>query len=378
MYNMTQNRLPAPYELNQPQVPMSAPAQSLARGGRTSKHKMIKVHANPHELRILDHLQGGPEYSHEGIKRYPHLEEIIKNPHIVESIHRHAQNHRQHHAFGGLTPAMEHLKAGGRYGDTELAEIGPHTHRLFNEIAGYPTRNPHTGHPEYFSLGGALSGLWNTFKPALKGIAQAAAPTILPMAQQALGNRFGGIGQMAGNMLSQGVQSALGPPSESTNPMYQNIGQSLGKAAEAYRGGANPSEAFGQGLNNFGSQMGGGIGNALAQSGQSLSQGRGWGESARRGAQRGYDELGGSEGLREAAGHIGQGLMQGGFGGAREAAGRQMSHFSQRALPRPANQGYDQYEESPYQQPHHAQRGHQRYEEPSYDQYEEPGYEMYA
>ena len=152
----------------------------------------------------------------------------------------------------------------------------------------------------------------------------------------------------------------------------------VGRAAEAYRGGANPSEAFGQGLNNFGSQMGGGIGNALAQSGQSLSQGHGWGESARRGAQRGYNELGGEEGLREAAGHIGQGLMQGGFGGAREAAGRQMSHFAQRALPRPANQGYDQYEEAPYQQPHHAQRGHQRYEEPSYDQYEESPYEMYA
>src|SRR5882672_5285334 len=124
MLNMTQ-RLPAPYELNSPTAPPSGAPQSFARGGRTSKHRMIKVHMNPHELQVLDHLQGRTDYSPQGIKRYSHLEELLKNPHIVQSVHHHA---RQHRAHGGLTPALQHLRAGGRFGDSQLAEIGPHTH----------------------------------------------------------------------------------------------------------------------------------------------------------------------------------------------------------------------------------------------------------
>lgn len=381
---MTQNRLPAPYELNNAPSPMAASPQYLARGGRTGRSRMIKVHMNPHELQILDHLQGKAEYGPNGIKRYPGLEDLLKNHHIVQNVHHHA---RQHHAQGGLTPAMEHLRAGGRFGDTQLAEIGPHTHGLFNELAGHPTRNPYTGHPEYFSLGGALSGLWNTIKgagsgllntvkgvgssllggltggggasDALKGIAQAAAPTLLPMAQQALGNRFGDMGQMAGNMLSQGAQSYLGQPSENSNPYYSAIGQSLGKAAQGYGSGMGASQAFGQGLQNFGSQMGGGFGNALSDAGQSLGQGNSWRNAARAGAQRGYNELGGRQGLYNAAGNIGQGLMRGGFGGAQHAARGQMGQYMNKFLPQPANQDYMVPQES-------------------YEPQEEYGYPMYG
>ena len=364
MYNMTQDRVPAPYELNQPQVPMASAPQSFAKGGRTGRHHkgMTVAHMNPHELHILDHLQGGPKFGHEGIREYSHLEELLKNPHIVESVHRHAHHHRQHHAHGGLTPGMEHLREGGRFGDSELALIGPHTHHLFNQMAGHATRNPHTGHPEYFSLGGALSGLWNTVKgvapmaskalswlaPHAKSVAQAAAPALLPMATQALGNRFGDMGKQAGNMLSQGIQSKLGAPEAGANPYASALGKSLGQAAQSYGRGEGASQAFGQGLHNFGSQVGGGFGNALSESGQGLMQGQGWGESARRGATRGYNELGGAEGLRNAAGHIGQGLMHGGFGGAREAMGNQMNQYMQRALPRPANQ--EQYQEPSYEE----------------------------
>jgi hypothetical protein len=309
--------------------------QSFARGGRASKHHkgLTKVHMSPHELTILDHLQGGPEYGHEGIKAYSHLEELLKNPHIVQNVHKHAHAHRQHHAHGGLTPAMEHLREGGRFGDSELAMIGPHTHHLFNQLAGHATRNPHTGHPEYFSLGGALSGLWNTVKgigapildvvkgvaspvlnmlgiggggggggesapaptqspppsysDAFRGIAQAAAPTFLPMAQEALGNRFGDMGRMAGNMLSQRAQSALGEPSGQMNPYYSAIGRGLGRAAESYRGGASPSQAFGHGLQRAGSGIGGNFGSGLEEMGNSMGSGRNFMESARSGVQRG-------------------------------------------------------------------------------------------
>jgi len=388
MYNMTQNRLPAPYELNQPQVPMASAPQSFAKGGRPGRHHkgMTAAHMSPKELHILDHLQGGPKFGHEGIREYSHLEELLKNPHIVQSVHRHAHHHRQRHAHGGLTPSMEHLRQGGRFGDSELALIGPHTHHLFNQLAGHVTRNPNTGHPEYFSLGGALSGLWDVIKPiaapimdvikpiaapimnmisggggsggaggggsAISDTLKAAAPGLLNMGQQFLGDKFGDMGRTAGGMLSQGIQSRLGSPSENANPYASALGGSLGRAAESYGRGTGASQAFGQGLNDFGSQVGGGFGNAMAESGRGLMQGQGWGESARRGARRGYDELGGQEGLRSAAGNIGQGLMNGGFGGAREAMGNQMNQYMQRALPRPANQ--EQYQEQ-YQEPNYEE-----------------------
>jgi hypothetical protein len=323
---------------------------------------MTKVHMNPNEIRILDHLQGGPEFGHEGIKVFSHLEELLKNPHIVQNVHHHAQRHR--HAFGGAI-GNEAMRRLGRHGDSELAMIGPHTHRLFNEIVGHPTRNPHTGHPEYFSLSSALSGLWNGIKQvaspvvnAVKGVAQGVAPVLMPMAQQALGAEFGPMGQMAGNALSQGVQSVLGKPRE-TNP-YSSFGQNV---AQAYQGGARPSEALGRGLSNFGSQYGGGFGNSLSEMGQSLEQGRGFGDSMRRGAQRGYNELGGSQGLYNAVNNIGQGYMQGGYGGARQALGNQMNQYAQRALPQPANQRYGQYGENQY--PHMSNQGYA--EEPSQD-----------
>lgn len=362
-YNMPQDRLPAPYELNSAPPPNSQSPQYLARGGHASKHKkMTLVHMNPHELSLLDHLQGGSEYGHGGIKAYSHLEELLKNPHIVESIHRHAHHHRQHHAYGG--PSQQNMAALGRHGDSELAMIGPHTHGLFNQIAGYPTRNPYTGHPEYFSIGGALSGLWNTIKgavptvtnaikgilPHAKGIAQAAAPALMPIAQQALGKKYGDIGDVAGSIMSHGVQGYLGKPGEDADPYHTAIGQGIGTAAQQYAGGANRAQAFGHGLNEFGSKIGGGIGNALAASGQALGQGQGFREASRTGAQRGFNELGGRQGIYNAVGNIAQGLGQGGWQGAQEAGRQQMNQYVQRAMPRPANQTYlPPHEENPYE-----------------------------
>ncbi len=340
MYDMTQNRLPAPYELNQPQMQPQQPPQlqpqSFAKGGSTRHKGMTTVHMNPHELHVLDHLQGQPEYGHGGERKYSHLEELLKNPHIVENVRHHA---RQHHAEGGLTPGMEHLREGGRHGDSELAMIGPHTRHLFNELAGHPTPNPNTGHPEYFSISNALSGIWKSVKNNAGDFARAAAPSLLPMAASALGNRFGPMAGMAGNLAAQGIQSRLGSPSGNANPYASALGKGLGSAAQSYGGGANASQAFGKGLNSFGSSVGGGFGNAAGAAGQALHEGRGFGEAARTGAMKGYNELGGAEGLRNAAGQVGQGLMQGGMGGARQALGNQMSQYMQRGMPQhPANQ----------------------------------------
>ena len=162
MYQFPQS-LPAPYMMNQSQGSPVNQSIGLAKGGRAKHHKMIIAHFNPKELDILDHLQGKDERCPKsGIRTYTHLEELLKNPHIRETVHHHAR----HHAMGGdvSMPYAHHLAAGGRHGDTELGLIGPHTHHFFNQMAGHATHNPHTGHPEYFNLGEALSGLWNGIK----------------------------------------------------------------------------------------------------------------------------------------------------------------------------------------------------------------------
>jgi hypothetical protein len=345
------NRVPAPYEIGTPQ-PNTVGAYS--KGGRTSKHKgMTKVHLNPMEVRIMDHVQGFTEHGPGGVKMYPHLEELLKNRHLVETIHRH------HHASGGYSPAMERLRAGGRHGDSEIAMIGPRTEHLFNTLAGHPTKNPYTGHPEYFSIGPALSGLWNTVSgaapslfnaakglfssaaPALKDIAQSAAPSLLPMATDYLKDKFGDVGQLAGNLGSQYIQSSLGAANENSNPYYQAIGQGIGTAAQNYRSGATPSQSFGGGLNTFGTQIGGGIGNALQSTGQALNQGQGWGQAGRAGSQRFSNELGGRQGVLNAGRNMGG--LQGGWGGAQQAFNNQMNQYAQRAMPQPRQQQQQQF-----------------------------------
>lgn len=352
----SQNSVPAPYELNTPQI------QAYAGGGSTSRHKGLEAaHVSPHELSIMDHLQGGAKIDKDGVRSYGPLESLIKNPHIVHSIHKHHHN-RKRHAQGGYSPSMEHLREGGRNGDTELALIGPHTHHLFNQLAGHATRNPNTGHPEYFDLGGALSGLWDTVKggmgnlfggapEAIKQVAQTAAPSLIPMAQQYLGDKGGAFGQIAGQMLPGMADKFLGPQSQNMNPMYRNLGESIGRGAQSYGQGASPQQAFGHGVQNFGNQMGGGFGNAIQQAGQSFGQGNSFGDSMRHGAQRGFNEMGGRQGLYNTALNVGMGGLQGGMNGARQAAGNEMNQYAQRMMPRPANQQrYPQQQYSPPQQ----------------------------
>jgi hypothetical protein len=176
------------------------------------------------------------------------------------------------------------------------------------------------------------------------------------------------------------MQSLAGQPSPEANPLYSTIGQGLGNAAQAYRGGAKASEALGRGLSDIGSGIGGGFGNAMAESGQGLQQGRGFGEAMRSGAKKGYDELGGMSGLYKSVRNIGQNLMQRGQRG-REAAMEQMPQYMQAA-----NQGHQRqqrYEQPMYEEeappPMYARHGMQRNpyqeQEQGYGGYEEYPYE---
>ena len=334
MYPLTSN-LPAPYELNtQPQPQMEQGGASpgyLAKGGRPKHRKMVIAHFNPDELNVLDHLQGSQERCPKtGLRSYSHLEEVLKNPHITQAVQHFA---RKHHAIGGSAygvPELEHLAEGGRRGDTELGLIGPYTHHLFNQLAGGATQNPHTGHPEYFSLGGALGGLWNKIKGGAgqalnvaKGVGHAALPYLKPLintgltaAGTAAGGYLGGpagaalgaqLGGTAGHLAGQLGDKAFG--GGSYNPTTRAIGQGLGTAAQAYHGGASPTQALGQGLQHVGNQFQGGMGGALQGAGNSLRQGQGWRNTLTQGAQQGFRDMGGMNVLGNAAKNI-----AGGFG----------------------------------------------------------------
>lgn len=362
MYHLNSS-LPAPYELNNapgyPQASEGPQMSAFAKGGR-AKHKKVLAHFSPKELHEMDHLQGHSEKCPKtGLRSYTHLEELLKNPHILGTIHRHAHSHREHHAMGGN---IEHLAQGGRHGDTEMALIGPHTHHLFHQLAGRSTTNPNTGHPEFWSLGGVLGGLGTAIKGGastvgrgLSNAAQAASPLIrqaatsvgqgakalgkgaLSAAQAAaphVGTALTTLAPIAAQMGTQYLANRLqGTPQEETfNPesmvgMLPESMQGFGKAGlgayNAYRGGENAQKAFGQGLSQFGQGYGGGLGNAMQGFGGAMSEGQnlrsglgsavnrfgqGYGGAFGQGLQNAGQSFGRGQNMGQA---FGQGLNQG-------------------------------------------------------------------
>lgn len=368
MYHLNES-LPAPYELNQAQPQ----PQAFARGGSaksSKKSKMILAHFNPTELHVLDHLQGHQEKCGKtGLRSYSHLEELLKNPHIVNSVHHHV---RQHHAEGGSTYGaheLEHLAHEGRNGDTEMALIGPHTHHVFNSLAGHPTINPYSGHPEYFSLKGVLGGLWNGIKGVgskIGGIAKSAfqSPAVQGLAQAgigalggALGSKIGGnagsyisntLTPMASKMLPQVANKVLSGVQES--PTTQAIGQGLGRGLEAYQNGVSPRQALGQGIAHTGQQFGsGGLGSAMQGFGRGLSQNQSLGQSLKEGAHAGFQGMGGVQGLQKAGQNILSRYQQG--ASPRNALGQGVQSYAQRMLPSHEGMGnLRAFEELPFAQ----------------------------
>ena len=295
MYQFPQS-LPAPYMMNQSQGSPVNQSIGLAKGGRAKHHKMIIAHFNPKELDILDHLQGKDERCPKsGIRTYTHLEELLKNPHIRETVHHHAR----HHAMGGdvSMPYAHHLAAGGRHGDTELGLIGPHTHHFFNQMAGHATHNPHTGHPEYFNLGEALSGLWNGIKGGAGWLGNKAAqggkwlwntarPALQDLGANALGELANKYIPGSADLVKSGAHglanAALGPQ-EPQSGTQQALAQGLSHGLTAYKGGANAGQALGQGLMGTGNQLGGRLGEGLIGAGSAFNRGQGLGGALHQG-----------------------------------------------------------------------------------------------
>ena len=320
---MMGNQMPSSGPMPQPSMGQ-APMPSYAHGGKVKKAAMTLAHMSPHELNILDHLQGGTErHNKSGIRSYSHLEELFKNPHLREQFHHHAA---EHHAMGGEAGedghdmchggmdhmsqgGMEHLKQDGRHGDTEMALIGPQTHHFFNQMAGQSTRNPHDGHPEYWSLGGALSGLAKGIKggasaigrgamaagrgayslakraaPTLGAIGQAATPALANIASEHLQKHLGDSGGMLGQLGGALGNAAFGKMAgQGKNPIGTYIGEGLGKFATAAHNGEGMRSAIGQGLSHTGMQFGNdnATGNIMSSVGQGLQNGQNAGQIGR-------------------------------------------------------------------------------------------------
>lgn len=323
--------------------------QGFAHGGRIKRGKMVIAHISPHELNVLDHLQGKIERCpRSNMRSYTHLEEILKNPHLLASVHQHARaHHAEHHASGGDVghqdyhdAHLNHLAEGGLHGDSELALIGPHTRHVFDQLASGPTVNPHTGHPQYWSLGGALGGLWNAVKGGVSKIAPtvaAAGKALLPMAMPAIQNfaksKLGPLGgALAGalpGLAEQGLNRIAGPAG--SNPRGEAIGQGLAAGADALRGGHGIGRAIGAGLSTAGQGMAGSpMGEAMAGMGEGLQKGRGIGASMMDAGKRGFERAGGMGALANA----GRGAYDAIRGGASvrdvaaQGARRAMSHLT--------------------------------------------------
>ena len=218
-------------------IQLTQQAPSFARGGSASKRhkKMLLAHFNPHELHELDHLQGSIQRNaRDGRRSYGHLEEVLKNPHIMGAVHQRAAHHR---ANGGRMQTAH--ESYGRNGDTELAYIGPTTRHLFDAFLGHQSRNPHDGHPEYWGLDDIFGGI---------GDALGAIPGVGGLLQQGVnsaGSLMGGLPGGLGGILKQGGNIASGlmggmPGLPSLGGMLGGMPQSLLNAGKSLVGAAAP------------------------------------------------------------------------------------------------------------------------------------------
>lgn len=388
MYSMTPSGMtsaPSSYGLAAPQNSMlptqQAPAMTMpnayAHGGRTKRGKLVMAHFSPKELDVLDHLQGKQERCpRTNMRSYTHLEELLKNPHILSSVHHHAhhaqahhhphhEQHAHHHAHGGPEHYGHHLDQvahHGVHGDTELALIGPHTHHVFNKLAAPGTVTNHIdGRPQYWSLGGALGGLWNTIKgaasqaaPYIGAAGKAIMPAVMPALSSAVGGRFGPLGTAAveglGSLANKGFDALSEMGSEENRGLASTLGEGANAAMQARQQGMSPLQSAGAGLSQMGSRFGGGVGGAMQGVGGAMREGQGARDIARRGAMGAYHGAGGASSLMNAA----KGLMnQYGQGmSPRQIAGSAAAHglgALQRSIPtRESMQNQDYMREMPF------------------------------
>lgn len=223
------------YGMPTPGATLNPNAPSYKKGGGIKRGKLVAVHISHPEVDGMDFLQGKIERDpRTGMRSYTHMEELLKNPHFLTQVYRHA--HAHHAAHGGhMGPINPHA---GMHGDTETVLIGPHTQRVFDHLArsmGVPEhelRNPVDGHPQYFSLGSILGGIGSALGGALPSIGNAvkgALPSLGGLASKAAGAvsnalpSLGGLASKAGSALS-GAAGSLGGLANQGMQMAKDMG----------------------------------------------------------------------------------------------------------------------------------------------------------
>jgi len=169
---------------NMPRMGNGDPRYMYAEGGSTvmgmpkPKGGFVLAHFSKSELPALDEAQGKTTYlPGTNIRHYKGLEHDMKNNHDFAShIHEGVRHLFEGGQIHQIRDKVAHMKHMGEHGDNEMALIGPHTKAVLDHMAGGGSINPHTGHPEYWSLGGILGGLGKAaghvkkFLPAATGM----------------------------------------------------------------------------------------------------------------------------------------------------------------------------------------------------------------
>lgn len=141
------------------------------RKNRSKPMELVFAHMNPKELKILDEVQGGRTYI-PGTKlpHYKALEKRFADPEFESHIMKNFERHAAGGMIGDSARKINDLKQKGRFGDSELAGIGPNTNRVLDRITSDLTgnkgknANPTTGMPEYFSIGDFFGGIKHGFQ----------------------------------------------------------------------------------------------------------------------------------------------------------------------------------------------------------------------
>lgn len=356
-----------------------------SHGGHVPKtHKtgaMIDVHLGLPELEIMDHLQGKKMMDRRSGQRiYPHIEELIKNPHLRESIHGHF---KQHLATGGhvdqeQAPHLMQMHAEGEH-PMERVKIGPHTHNMLHYMAGGNCSHHMDGHPQYFaaggflkSLGSALGGAWGGIKNAgsaaldklkqfggnalqgakesLPGIGRTVGGQLLGHGANILANKVGGTGGDVLRLLG-GVGGAALQGNQQLTPMQQAISNGLTKTGMGVMSGQNVGKAVGSGIaEGAGSHGDSAAHSAVQRLGQGIESGENFGKTLGQagmtglntGAQQMFGAQNAEQGVVPALSHVlgGAGTEGGMMGRAKEIGQGIVGRLPQYQAPLPEDMQY--------------------------------------
>lgn len=253
---------------------------------RVAPMELILAHFNPKELESLDEKQGGRTYI-PGTKtpHYKGLERLMSNPAVEHMLMQSFERHAAGGMIGETARNIEKMKAKGRFGDTEMAYIGPRTKKFLDRTLSDTTggrttaennKHPSTGKPEYFGLSSMFGGLGKTISKGVSGLGHAVSGGINSLGNVATKALPGAImgGMMGGpeGAMMGGLSSAMQSNGHPGGMPQQGGGYS------PYPG-YQPGAAQGQ-MNQMNQQGQAGLGN-LNQMGQNLmANANQWGQNA--------------------------------------------------------------------------------------------------